>query len=82
MRSWAISAGIKNNNALLDLDYLEDSECDTDMNFVMTGSGNFVGIQGTAEGKPFSKDEMDELTRIAQIGIAVITDKQNEVLKS
>lgn len=78
----AISAGIKNNNALLDLDYLEDSECDTDMNFVMTGSGNFVEIQGTAEGKPFSKDEMDELTKIAQIGIAVITDKQNEVLKS
>jgi ribonuclease PH len=78
----AISAGIKNNRVLLDLDYAEDSECDTDMNFVMTGSGNFVEIQGTAEGKPFSKKEMDELTKIAQKGIALITKKQIEALKS
>ena len=62
----AISVGIMNDKALLDLDYAEDSECDTDMNFVMTGSGDFVEIQGTAEGKPFSKKEMDELTKIAQ----------------
>ena len=78
----AISAGIKNDRVLLDLDYAEDSECDTDMNFVMTGSGNFVEIQGTAEGKPFSKKEMDELTKIAQKGIALITKKQFEALKS
>jgi ribonuclease PH len=78
----AISAGIKNDRVLLDLDYAEDSECDTDMNFVMTGSGNFVEIQGTAEGKPFSKKEMDELTKIAQKGIALITKKQIEALKS
>ncbi|MDB4832168.1 ribonuclease PH [Methylophilaceae bacterium] len=78
----AISVGIMNDKALLDLDYAEDSKCDTDMNFVMTGSGNFVEIQGTAEGKPFSKKEMDELTKIAQKGIALITKKQFEALKS
>ena len=78
----AISVGIINDKTLLDLDYAEDSECDTDMNFVMTGSGDFVEIQGTAEGKPFSKKEMDELTKIAQKGIALITKKQFEALKS
>lgn len=78
----AISVGIMNDKALLDLDYAEDSKCDTDMNFVMTGSGDFVEIQGTAEGKPFSKKEMDELTKIAQKGIALITKKQFEALKS
>ena len=78
----AISVGIMNDKILLDLDYAEDSKCDTDMNFVMTGSGDFVEIQGTAEGKPFSKKEMDELTKIAQKGIALITKKQFEALKS
>ena len=78
----AISVGIMNDKALLDLDYAEDSKCDTDMNFVMTGSGDFIEIQGTAEGKPFSKKEMDELTKIAQKGIALITKKQFEALKS
>ncbi len=78
----AISVGIMNDKALLDLDYAEDSKCDTDMNFVMTGSGDFVEIQGPAEGKPFSKKEMDELTKIAQNGIALITKKQFEALKS
>ena len=78
----AISVGIMNDKALLDLDYAEDSKCDTDMNFVMTGSGDFVEIQGTAEGKPFSKKEMDELTKIAQKGIELITKKQFEALKS
>ena len=78
----AISVGIMDDKALLDLDYAEDSKCDTDMNFVMTGSGDFVEIQGTAEGKPFSKKEMDELTKIAQKGIALITKKQFEALKS
>ena len=52
------------------------------MNFVMTGSGDFVEIQGTAEGKPFSKKEMAELTKIAQKGIALITKKQFEALES
>ena len=78
----AISVGIMDDKALLDLDYAEDSKCDTDMNFVMTGSGDFVEIQGTAEGKPFSKKEMDKLTKIAQKGIALITKKQFEALES
>ena len=78
----AISAGIKNKNLLLDLDYADDSECVTDMNFVITGKGNFVEIQGTAEGKPFSKQEMDELTKIAQKSIAIISKKQITVLDS
>ena len=78
----AISAGIKNKNLLLDSDYADDSECVTDMNFVITGKGNFVEIQGTAEGKPFSKQEMDELTKIAQKSIAIISKKQITVLDS
>ena len=78
----AISVGIMDDKALLDLDYAEDSKCDTDMNFVMTGSGDFVEIQGTAEGKPFSKKEMDKLTKIAQKGIELITKKQIEALKN
>ena len=57
----AISLGIKNSEILLDLDYLEDSTCDTDMNIVMTGSGKFIEIQGTAEGKAFTRDQMNNL---------------------
>ena len=62
----AISLGIKNSEILLDLDYLEDSTCDTDMNIVMTGSGKFIEIQGTAEGKPFSKNNLDQLFEIGK----------------
>ena len=51
---------------VLDLDYDEDSQCDTDMNVVMTGAGGFVEIQGTAEGAPFSRDEMNALLDLAQ----------------
>jgi|TARA_B110000208_G_scaffold106580_1_gene132327 ribonuclease PH len=76
----AISAGIKGADILLDLDYSEDSECDTDMNFVMTGKGSFVEIQGTAEGIPFTKDEMDQLTNVASKGIQSIINIQSEAL--
>lgn len=76
----AISAGIKDADILLDLDYSEDSECDTDMNFVMTGKGSFVEIQGTAEGIPFTKDEMDQLTNVASKGIQSIINIQSEAL--
>ncbi len=58
----AVSVGMKNGEVLVDLDYDEDSTCDVDMNFVMTGKGLFVEIQGTAEHKPFSKEEMDRMT--------------------
>ncbi|MFN0161872.1 MAG: ribonuclease PH, partial [Burkholderiales bacterium] len=57
----AVSVGIYRGSPVLDLDYAEDSDCDTDMNVVMTGSGGFVEVQGTAEGVPFSRAEMDSL---------------------
>jgi ribonuclease PH len=58
----AISVGIKEGGVLVDLDYVEDSSCDVDMNFVMTGKGGFVEVQGTAERKPFSKADLDRMT--------------------
>lgn len=76
----AISVGIKGGEVLLDLDYVEDSSCDTDMNIVMTGEGKFVEIQGTAEGVAFSRKEMDSLIDIAALGIQDITQKQNEAI--
>jgi ribonuclease PH len=76
----AISVGMHQGQAVLDLDYIEDSDCDTDMNVVMTGSGGFVEIQGTAEGEPFSSDAMDAMLDLAAYGIKQLTDKQKEVL--
>lgn len=76
----AISVGMHQGQAVLDLDYIEDSDCDTDMNVVMTGSGGFVEIQGTAEGDPFSRDAMDAMLDLAAYGIKQLTDKQKEVL--
>ena len=64
----------------LDLDYAEDSSCDTDMNVVMTGSGGFVEVQGTAEGKPFSREEMDRLLALAAKGIGEIVAMQKAAL--
>jgi len=65
---------------VLDLDYIEDSDCDTDMNVVMTGSGGFVEVQGTAEGEPFSREAMDGMLDLAVLGIKQLSDKQKEVL--
>jgi ribonuclease PH len=65
---------------LLDLEYTEDSACDTDMNVVMTGSGGFVEIQGTAEGAPFSRAEMDRLLALAGKGIAELVAAQRHAL--
>ncbi len=65
----AISAGIYRGQPVLDLDYAEDSEADTDGNFVMTGSGGFVEIQTTAEGKPFTDEEFEQLKTLARNGI-------------
>jgi ribonuclease PH len=76
----AISVGIKNGEVFLDLDYEEDSSCDTDMNIVMTGNGEFVEIQGTAEGVAFSRKEMDNLINMASSGIKLITQKQTEII--
>lgn len=65
----AISVGMVEGRALLDLDYIEDSGCETDMNVVMTAAGRFIEIQGTAEGEPFSMDEMQTMLGLAQKGI-------------
>jgi ribonuclease PH len=76
----AISVGMYEGNAVADLDYIEDSSCETDMNIVMTGSGGFVEIQGTAEGKPFSRDEMDAMLNLAQEAIHQLAAKQKGAL--
>lgn len=76
----AISVGVYQGKPVLDLDYIEDSDCDTDMNVVMTGSGGFVEIQGTAEGEPFSRDAMDEMLNLAAKGIADLTRIQQHAL--
>ncbi|HZV98050.1 MAG TPA: ribonuclease PH [Methylophilaceae bacterium] len=76
----AISVGIYQGKPVLDLDYIEDSDCDTDMNVVMTGSGGFVEIQGTAEGEPFQRQAMDAMLDLAQTGIRELIAKQKVVL--
>lgn len=72
----AISCGIYAKTPVLDLDYLEDSDADTDANFVMTGSGGIVEIQGTAEGVPFSEEEFAHLLGLAKSGIGRLVDLQ------
>ena len=76
----AVSAGIFEGVPLLDLDYAEDSRCDTDMNVVMTGSGGLVEIQGTAEGAPFSRKEMDALLTLAEQGVRELIAAQHAAL--
>ncbi len=76
----AISVGMHQGQPVLDLDYIEDSDCDTDMNVVMTGSGGFVEIQGTAEGEPFSREAMNAMLDLAALGIRQLSEKQKEVL--
>ncbi|WP_323014266.1 ribonuclease PH [Devosia sp.] len=78
----AISCGIYRGTPVLDLDYLEDVEAQTDANFVMTGSGKFVEIQGTAEGAPFDRAELDALMTLAGHGIAELTLMQQAALAS
>jgi ribonuclease PH len=76
----AVSVGLYQGLPVLDLDYAEDSGCDTDMNVVMTGAGGFVEIQGTAEGVPFSMAQMDALVALARQGIAELIGKQRSAL--
>jgi ribonuclease PH len=75
----AISVGIVNNRHLLDLCYEEDSSAEVDMNIVMTGSGNMVEIQGTAEGAPFSVKDLDELIKLAKQGIDRLVSIQKDI---
>lgn len=76
----AISVGIVQKQVLLDLEYEEDSQADVDMNFVMTGSGLFIEVQGTAEHVPFNKAELDEMTFLAKKGIDRIIARQKEIV--
>jgi ribonuclease PH len=74
----AVSVGIVNGNLLLDLDYVEDSAADVDMNVVMTGKGRLVEVQATAEHAPFSVEKMNSLVRLARLGIKTISKIQRE----
>ncbi|MEH3087655.1 MAG: ribonuclease PH [Xylophilus ampelinus] len=78
----AISVGIVGGVPLLDLEYVEDVACDTDMNVVMTGAGHFVEVQGTAEGVAFTRAEMDRLLALAEKGIAELVALQKQALSN
>jgi ribonuclease PH len=78
----AVSVGIYQGEPVLDLDYAEDSACDTDMNVVMTGAGGFVELQGTAEGAPFTPVEMVSLVALAERGIHELVAKQRAALSA
>ena len=76
----AVSVGISDGVPLLDLDYREDSTCDTDMNVVMTASGGLVEVQGTAEGTPFTRDQLDGMVDLAAFGIGELVAAQQRAL--
>ncbi len=76
----AVSVGVVGGVPVLDLDYPEDAACDTDMNVVMTGKGGFVEVQGTAEGHPFTRAELDALLELAERGIAQLVEAQKQTL--
>ena len=76
----AISVGVSEGGALLDLDYVEDSTAAVDMNVVMTGSGEYVEVQGTAEQRPFNRQLLDEQLSLAELGIARLTQIQRDAL--
>ena len=78
----AVSVGIYKGAPVLDLDYPEDSDCDTDRNVVMTGAGGIVEIQGTAEGEPFSRQQMNVLADLAEMGIRQLIAAQKTALAS
>jgi ribonuclease PH len=75
-----VSVGIYEGTPVLDLDYAEDSNCDTDMNVVMTGRGGIVEVQGTAEGEPFTREQMTRLLDLATAGIGELIVQQKMAL--
>lgn len=77
----AVSVGIVEGQAVLDLNYLEDSSAQTDMNVVMTGGGRFVEVQGTAERDPFPQEQLDAMLALARTGVEQAVARQREVLK-
>ena len=76
----AVSVGIFEGTPVLDLDYAEDSACDTDMNVVMTGAGGLIEVQGTAEGAPFSRSQLDAMLELASSGISRLIEAQKKAL--
>src|SRR5205814_5787630 len=78
----AVSVGIVDGEALLDLDYSEDSTAEVDMNVAMTGDGRLVEVQATAEGEPFSRDRLDELLELAALGVDEIAAAQQEAVRA
>jgi ribonuclease PH len=78
----ATSVGVVNGRVVLDLDYLEDSSADVDMNIVMTGAGEFVEVQGTAEHAPFGPDRLQEMLALARQGIQQLTGLQRRMLEA
>jgi len=78
----AVSVGIYNGAAVLDLDYAEDSEAETDMNIVMNEAGRFIEVQGTAEGHAFTDEEFGAMLVLARSGIAEIINVQNEAIRT
>ncbi|MBC7543800.1 MAG: ribonuclease PH [Candidatus Sericytochromatia bacterium] len=76
----AVSVGLLDDTLCLDIDYAEDSRAEVDMNVVMTGTGKFVEVQGTAEGQPFSKEQLDGMIETARIGIQRLTALQEEAM--
>jgi ribonuclease PH len=76
----AVSVGVKDGVALLDLDYAEDAGCDTDMNVVMTGLGRFIEVQGTAEGEPFARPELEALLALGERGVRELVARQKSAL--
>ena len=78
----SVSVGLYKGTPVLDLDYAEDSNADTDMNVVMNDKGGFIEIQGTAEGEAFSQEDLDGMLKLAKDAIAKLLDKQLEALGS
>jgi ribonuclease PH len=78
----AVSAGIVDGEHLLDLSYDEDSRAEVDFNVVMTDAGQLVEVQGTAEGEPFSREDLDEMVSLAAVGIGRLTEIQREAVKA
>jgi len=76
----AVSVGVMGSTAILDLDYAEDSQCETDMNVVMTGRGRYVEVQGTAEGEPFTEAQMTAMMSLARKGILELVAAQKHAL--
>ncbi len=76
----AVSVGIYEGEAVLDLDYAEDSKAETDMNVIMTGSGGFIEVQGTAEGAPYTQDELNKMLDLAKKGVTELAELQKKAL--